>query len=77
MRRNLNFILTGARTHDDYRDTGQTANGESVKLDGRYVINDRHALGAYGRHRNRCSDSSALPRLGSALEGGLSLRFTM
>lgn len=77
MRRNLNFILTGARTHDDYRDTGQTADGETVKLEGRYVINDRYALGAYGRHRNRSSDSSALPRLGSALEGGLSLRFTM
>ena len=77
MRRNLNFILTGIRTHEDYRDISLTAHGESVGLEGRYVINDRYALGAYGRYRNRSSDNSALPRQGSAIQGGLTLRFTM
>lgn len=77
MRRNLNFILTGTHTHEDYRDINQTAYGDAVKLEGQYVINDRYALGAYGRYRNRGSDTSALPRQGNALEGGLSLRFSM
>ncbi len=77
LRRNFELILTGAHTHEDYRDTGATARGDSAGLEGRYKISRNYAVAAYGRYRNRSSNSSLLPAQGNALEGGLALRFSM
>jgi hypothetical protein len=77
LRRNFNLILTGAHSHEDYRDTGVTARGDSATLEGSYNISRHYAVAAYGRYRNRTSNSSLLPAQGDALEGGLSLRFSM
>jgi len=76
-RRNLNFILTGTRTHEDYRDTDLAAHAESLRLEARYLIDDRYTLGAYGRYRNRSAAGPDLPRQGNAVEGGMSLRYAM
>ena len=76
-RRNFNLILTGAHSHEDYRDTDVRAHGDSATLEGRYNISRHYAVAAYGRYRNRSSNSPLLPAQGDALEGGLSLRFSM
>lgn len=76
-RRNLNFTLSAGAAREKYRDplaSNPVARTVSAGAEARYALSSRYLVGAYARYRNRSSDSTRLPRLGGAAEGGLWLR---
>ena len=79
-KRNLNLVATAALGREKYRDdvvAGLSARSASAGVEARYALSGRYLVGAYARTRNRSSDSTLLPRQGSAVEGGLWLRVKM
>lgn len=74
VRRNLNLVLTLARTDEDYREASTQAHTNLIGLESRYIFSSRYAGGAYARYRDRKSSGGGQLRDGSAIESGLWLR---
>lgn len=74
VRRNLDAVITVSGTREDYRGTGIIAHDFATGIDLKYVAT-RHLQGtAYVIYRDRTASNPRLPGVGSAIEGGLSLR---
>lgn len=74
IRRNLNAIISASATREDYRGTGIVAHEFATGLDITYVANRHLQSSAYLHYRDRTASSLRLPGVGTAIEGGLSLR---
>lgn len=83
VKRNLNLVLSGTHAAERYRDlagAGAAApaiRSDAVGLEAQYATGRHLTLGLAARYRDRRSGSSLVPRQGHAVEGGLTLRFSL
>jgi len=80
VKRNLNLILSATHAVERYRDLAPappTIRSDAVGLEATWSANRQVQLGLSARWRERRSASALLPRQRHAVEGGLSLRFSL
>jgi len=74
VRRNLDAVITVSGAREDYRGTDIIAHDFVTGIDLRYAATRHLQCSAYVYYRDRTASSPRLPGVGSAIEGGLSLR---
>lgn len=77
VRRNLDIVVTLARSFEDYREADTTASITAAGVEARYILGPRLAGGIYSRLRNRNSSDQQFLQGGSGIEGGLWLRASL